>query len=356
MPAQPLRFDESAMGSELLHVEWQTPLYEPPNMAYKPQDTAHVSIEGGVAYLGGSDGILRAVAVRNGRLLWEVDMGEPVIASPLMYKEDILIGGMSGSFYRIIKATGEVVWTYDLESSILSKAAVLGGRVFVVNNRNSLFSLDVETGKYLWHKNRPHRTEFTMNGQGAPLAANGKLYVGFSDGVMACLSPEDGASFWTRRLGKGDPRFSDVDAAPILDGERLFVSSFSGGVFALNPETGKTIWHQNMTGASTPLLKSDSLVISSADGSVVTLNKEDGAIRWSTGATQRGQLLSSPVHAGNYVVVADGNGLVAIHATSGQVIGKWTVGDGFSGKPAYTGGYLLALSNGGRLYRFRKQD
>ena len=353
MSAQPLRFDEDKRAVAFLTPAWAVSLYSTPNMAYKPVDQARVLTHQNVGYVGGRDGLFRAIALGSGKIMWTVDMSDPVLAKPVLAEGDLLVGSMEGKLYRVNRSSGEVLWTYDVESSIVSQITVDGGRVFLVNNKNALFALDVKTGKYLWHKNRAHKTEFTMDGQGAPLAADGRLYAGFSDGSIVCMAQEDGASIWSRKLGRGDPRFGDVDADPVRRGDKLFVSSFNGGLFALNPEDGSTLWHLDVTGASTPVFSGGQLIITTDDGELVSVREATGVIRWRSQVAEPGNLLSPPVRANGYVITADGEGLVVAHSNSGSVLGKWSVGDGFSAEPSYANGNLYTISNGGVFYRFR---
>jgi len=353
MTPQALRFDEAKRSVEFISPAWSSQLYTVPNFAYEPIEKAQTLVVGNVAYLGGRDGVFRAIALNDGRTLWTVDMFEPIVARAVKVDEDLLIGSMGGKLYRVNRASGRVIWSYDVETSIVSRVAVSGGRVFTVNNKNALFALDAETGKYLWHKNRPHKTEFTMDGQGAPLAADGRLYVGFSDGILVCMAPEDGAVIWSRKLSSGDPRFGDVDSDPVRRGDKLFVTSFNGGVFALNPEDGTTIWSKSLTGGSTPTFVGGKLILASAEGELVALAETTGETMWRSSISEPGQLLSPPLRMNGYVATADGTGLIVIHSNSGSVVGKWNVGDGFSAQPSYSNGNLYTLSNSGVLYRFK---
>ncbi len=138
---------------------------------------------------------------------------------------------------------------------VLNKILYLGSP-----NDSSMAAFDTETGHELWrhYADGPIRL--------APVAANGKLYVGSDDGYLYCLDASSGEQLWKFRaapddrpekLHMGNNRlisYWPVRGGPVLskDGETLYLASGvwpSLGIFihSINAETGKVNWTNENT-------------------------------------------------------------------------------------------------------------
>ena len=135
---------------------------------------------------------------------------------------------------------------------------VLGQRLFVGSSKtDSITAYALETGNELWR--------FTTDGpvRFAPVAHDGKVYVGSDDGFLYCLNAEDGSLLWKRRGGPSDRRVLGnerlistwpVRGAPVLVEGTLY---FAAGIWpfmgtflhALDAETGKVLWTNDAAGS-----------------------------------------------------------------------------------------------------------
>jgi hypothetical protein len=183
---------------------------------------------------------------------------------------------------------------------------VMGERLFVALPHNdSVVAYDTRTGAEQWrfYADGPVRL--------APVAWQGKLYVGSDDGFMYCLDAANGAMLWSFRavpsarkvLGNG--RLISVWAVrggPVLaDGILYFAAGVwpSEGVFiyALDAETGEVVWLNDRTGflygqhphgakamgGLTPqgylLINGDDLVVPCGTARPALLNRHTGALK-----------------------------------------------------------------------------
>ena len=85
---------------------------------------------------GASDGNIRALDPRTGRLLWSFDAKEPVTAAPLLAGQTVYAGAMNGNLYAIDAATGRQLWKTQLEGRIKSPMAAAGNRLVVLSEPN----------------------------------------------------------------------------------------------------------------------------------------------------------------------------------------------------------------------------
>ena len=138
---------------------------------------------------------------------------------------------------------------------VLNKILYLGSP-----NDSSLAAFDTETGQELWR----HYTDGPV--RLAPVAANGKVYLGSDDGHLYCLDASSGEQLWKFRaspeerqekLHMGNNRlisYWPVRGGPVLskDGKTLYLASGvwpSLGIFihSLNAETGEVNWTNENT-------------------------------------------------------------------------------------------------------------
>ena len=67
-----------------------------------------------------------------------------------------------------------------------------------------------------WQYDREAPESFTIRGYPSPLVIGKRVYVGFSDGYLACLSTASGDVTWARSLAGDATRFMDVDSTPLF--------------------------------------------------------------------------------------------------------------------------------------------
>ncbi len=141
-----------------------------------------------------------------------------------------------------------------LAFDVTYEPVVLGETMFVPSMvTDSVTALDVATGAKRWRFFADGPIRF------APVAANGKVYVGSDDGFLYCLSASDGTLLWKfqgeteaekerKLLGHGRLiSLRPVRGGPVLaDGVLYFAAGIwpddGVSVHALNAETGKPIW------------------------------------------------------------------------------------------------------------------
>jgi alcohol dehydrogenase (cytochrome c) len=167
-----------------------------------------LAIHGDKLFMGAIDGQLLALDARNGRKLWEINIGDPKLGyaltvAPLVIGDKVIVGPAGGEF---------------------------GIRGFIA-------AFDVETGTELWRFN-------TIPGPGEP-------------GFETWEDPEQeawklgGGSIWT--TGSFDPELNLMywgvgNPGPDWNGDsRPGDNLYTESVVALDPDTGKLAWHYQFT-------------------------------------------------------------------------------------------------------------
>ncbi|MCH8120856.1 MAG: PQQ-binding-like beta-propeller repeat protein [Planctomycetes bacterium] len=162
--------------------------------------TAPVTV-GGLVFVSGPDGIVRALDAVNGRLRWKAYTGGAVRFPPTIWKGRALVGSGDGWVYAFEAQTGRLLWrfraapaerkipvygsllsTWPAASGVLVENGIAYVAAGIVNYDGTyVYALDAATGRIKWqnntsgHLDRQARTGVSV--QGHQLLHDGKLYL-----------------------------------------------------------------------------------------------------------------------------------------------------------------------------------
>jgi outer membrane protein assembly factor BamB len=340
------------VANEVLQVRWRHHLTEEPLIEYRPQEFAAAtsSDDGKVVFTGSSAPSLYAFDAVSGRILWRRGL-EGGVSQPryVASEKTVYVGTLGGMFYALDATTGAERWSYRIKGPIESQPVWADGIVYFTSGENRVYALDARKGGWKWQYDREAPETFTIRGYGAPLVANGRVYVGFSDGYLACLSAGTGDVVWARPFGGDAVRFVDVDSTPLLHDGTLYISSYTGGVYALDPKDGSVRWRYEVEGAGTVAARGHRLYFSAARWGLHCLDTE-GHVLWKQALSEAGEL-SAPVLLRRYLLVSSaGGGTYVADAVSGRLYQYFAPGHGVTSAPSTDGRQVYVLSNGGYFY------
>src|SRR5262249_13903840 len=93
---------------EELTSAWKVPL--------APFTDATPAIADGVVYSADQKGIARAVAVADGKVLWQTDLGDEFCRCPVVGPDKVIFGCRGGTLAVLNRADGKKVWSKKVES------------------------------------------------------------------------------------------------------------------------------------------------------------------------------------------------------------------------------------------------
>jgi outer membrane protein assembly factor BamB len=169
-----------------------------PKTATRP--TAPVTA-GGLVFVSGPDGIVRALDATTGKLRWKAYTGGAVRTPPTIWEGRALVGSGDGWVYTFDARTGRLLWrfraapaerkipvygsllsTWPAASGVLVEDGIAYVAAGIVNYDGTyVYALDAVTGKIKWqnntsgHLDRQARTGVSV--QGHQLLHDGKLYL-----------------------------------------------------------------------------------------------------------------------------------------------------------------------------------
>jgi outer membrane protein assembly factor BamB len=283
----------------------------------------------GVAYVSNVDGVLRALSIESGKILWKRRIGTRAATSPAIDPERgvLVVTTMSPGYVNALSMkTGHVRWRFYTGRAEPSPVVRDGVAYFAAANGN-VYALDLDTRRPRWVFHGGVKIT------SSPALVGDRLYVGDYAGRVFALNVRTGARLWTGSAG------SRVYGTVAVAGGRVFAPSVFSGLSALSARSGRLLW-RIPTGAylySSPAAYKGRVYFGSYTGRVYCASGRSGRILWSGSA---GGAVSGAVQVVSGVVYA---------ASFGSRITAW---NWRTGKPLWTfprGRYVPVSGAGDRL-------
>lgn len=297
-----------------------------------------------------------ALRASDGASLWSVPLKGGTSGHAVLDGNQIIVGTDAGRVVAFdARKKGEIRWTYNVQGAVNQPPVVVGDRIFVVDGTNAIYALDRQTGEWRWQYRREAPGRFALFGQALPTVAEGRVFAGFSDGLIVALGASDGAVLWTRDLAPEAEQFEDVDASAVVIGDTVFAASVAGGLYALGAADGRVRWVKPKKGITVLIGLGGELVAGFDDGRVARLDPNTAKPRWQARLGEHEGTPRALVEAGDQIVVTAATGaLRLLDARTGRPVWSFNPGSGFLAAPTVgSDGSLFVLSNGGRFYAFR---
>lgn len=213
------------------------------------------TIDGDRAYLLSGLGVVYAIDLAKGSVLWQVNILERFGAENITwtFAESVLLdgdkiictpGGAKGVVVALNKMTGETLWAMtELQDKASYCAPGIithnGRRILVTMTAGNVLGMEPETGKLLW--SHPHKTDYDIHAV-TPVYGNGLVYYtsGYGSGGGALELSEDGSTVTQKWTDKTlDCQHHGV---VLLDGYIYGVAHKSRDMVCLELATGKVMW------------------------------------------------------------------------------------------------------------------
>jgi outer membrane protein assembly factor BamB len=283
----------------------------------------------GVAYVNNIRGLLRAVSMRNGHVLWRKQLGTLTATSPAVDpKRRVLVTpSMSPGYVSVVSMdTGRVRWRFYTGRAEPSPVIRNGIAYFAAANGN-VYALDLDRRRPRWVFHGGAKIT------SSPALVGKRLYVGDYAGRVFALNARTGRRLWTGSAG------SRVYGTVAVSGGRVFAPSVFSGMSALSARTGRLLWRipVGVYLYSSPAVYRGRVYFGTYAGLVYCASASSGRILWRRPAGGR---VSGAVQVVAGVVYAASMG------------GRTTAWHWRSGRPLWTfphGRYVPVSGNGARL-------
>jgi outer membrane protein assembly factor BamB len=260
----------------------------------------------------------------------------------------MVLGASDGVLLAVDVLSGALVWKAALDFEVTAAPTFVDGKLLVTSESNQVVALDGATGKLLWAQSRPSRLGLTMQGHGRATVAHDQVFASFSDGFAMAMSLETGQIVWARPLSLRSGSFIDADATPVVADGRVFVASLTDGIYALTANEGETVWHHPVADVVSLVHTGNILFAADTQGHVYLLDPLTGQLRNQVhlGARPLGALTD----LGDAVALTAGSlGLVLLSPTTGKPLGSQSLGGLPGGELAVGHGLVAHLSRSGHV-------
>lgn len=328
-----------------------------------------------VVYINSFDGIVYALDVENGKLLWKFDTGgdkvfsasnlhgiqtggkvvedpwDMYFSSPVVAEGKVLVGSGNGYLFAINAKNGQLDWKFKTGGVIHSSPAVSGDSVYFASWDSNIYALNCKKGTEIWRfKTGVDDIYHNQVGfQSSPAISGSMLYIGCRDGNLRAIDRFTGRLKWLF-AAKG----SWINGAPAVYNNRIyFGTSDSFSILSLDSETGKIVFDKPAKSFifSSPAIVGNKLYIGTFAGFLYEMDCNSGKLRavFSTGAsTANGKVYLNPDSTFNMAKVfpdASWNGMLQsvknLYST-GSILSSPTI-DGSRLYFGSTNGFVYAL-------------
>ncbi len=274
---------------------------------------------------------------RSGKKVWKLNIENGVEGGVELSAGTLYFGGGDGLLRAVNLADGKVLWTTPTRAELLAPPTIENGILYVQTGADVIYAFDAPSGKMLWTYNRQVTGNLSVRSSSRPAIAGGNVLVGFSDGYIVSLRKQDGILQWERKLGRGN-RFRDVDTTAVIDGEKTYVASFDGTLACIKISTGDLLWQAELSGYLPVTLGagaySDRLYFSTVDGRIAELDRSTGketrSIRLNAG------IATQAVQSQNLLIFAESEGAVRVlDLEKLNTVAQYQTGIGVLSTPTY---------------------
>lgn len=192
-------------------------------------------IDRDVVLNGFDGGRLVALALHNGKPLWETPVTVPrgrselermvdMDSAPVVVDEAVYVASYQGRVAAIDLFSGRMLWQRDMSSH--AGLAVDTQNVYVTDEQDHVWALDRYTSASLWRQ-----TKLQARGVTAPAVIGDYLVVGDREGYLHWLDREDGQFVARTRVDS-----AGISAVPVAAGDTVYVYGNGGTLAALRAD------------------------------------------------------------------------------------------------------------------------
>ncbi|CAD6512538.1 outer membrane protein assembly factor BamB [Candidatus Profftia tarda] len=185
----------------------------------------------GAAIVGGDNGYVSAVLLKNGRIIWQQYIAEligsteikrirDVDTTPIVVNDIVYTLGYNGNFASLDLRSGHIQWKYPMSS--VHDFIVDSDRIYIIDQDDCILSLSTDGGALLWKQPDLFHRKLTT-----PVLYNKSLVVGDSAGYLYKISTDD-AHF----IAKEKVDSSGILSVLLSNSDTLIVQARSGKFYA----------------------------------------------------------------------------------------------------------------------------
>ena len=245
----------------------------------------------GVVYTLTGEGVLCAVELKSGRLIWQVDAPEQfetepseygMSSSPLVVGGQVVVhvGGKDTAVAAFDAKTGKPAWTAGRGPAGYASPALLvidGSPQIVSLTGHAVIGIAPQTGKTVW--SYPFKTDYACN-TANPVGVNRDVFISAGENhgcALLTIRNQNGAESVAERwksLGGGSVMRNEWQTSVVVDGylygfDNVGAAGPVTNLRCLKVATGEPVWQKSRFGKGNLVLADGKLWITTMDGELV---------------------------------------------------------------------------------------
>ncbi|MAY54462.1 MAG: outer membrane protein assembly factor BamB [Pseudomonadota bacterium] len=207
-------------------------IYENTVPALSLRGTSKPLITGNRVIAGFANGLIAAVDITNGNLLWEERVAIPqgrydieriidIDGNPTLFGGVVYVSSFQGNLMGLDVQTGRIVW--GMAGSSYNALALGLGNIYWVDANSHVFAVQNNSERTVWENE-----DLRLRKVNSPVTFNNYLAVGDFEGYLHVLSQIDGQIVARTRIDR-----SGIRGEIISEGRNLYVFTNSGRLSAL---------------------------------------------------------------------------------------------------------------------------
>lgn len=298
-------------------------------------------VTGDLVVVGSRDESVYAIEIAGGGSRWVQPAGGPVRATAALTDDLAVVGSDDRQVHAFRLADGQEAWTVPVRAEVVAGPVVAGDTVFVVADRLYAFALDTRAERF-------GPAEIGGSSSSTPAVAGDRIVVGSNDGQLYGFSTVDGTQIWARPTGGA------VLAPPVVADGVAYVGSRGRVVIAVDVATGHEVWRRDVGAPvhGAVAVGPDRIVVATTAGTVLGLSRATGEVtaRWvGPGRVDAAPVLSGP--DGSVVVVDSSGRVMQLDAALERVLARYDVGAPVLSSPRVADGAVYVADQGGAVSR-----
>jgi outer membrane protein assembly factor BamB len=270
-----------------LSLTWQSDAYA---IGEYTASKSSPTTDGSSVYVGIDDGRLLSLDAASGALNWAFETHQydyeltredtdnrGIHGTPAVWEGRVYVGDYSGWLYALDAASGALLWEIDLGGSIGASPALHAGHVFMAveysDPDGKVFVVDAREGCVVYETDylgdHPHSSA-TVDPE------RGYLYVGANNGRFSAWDYVNQLPVWDFWMGTENPQIKSTAA---LDGDTVYITSWDYYLHALDADSGEErfAFQTGYYSMSSPSVYEDVAYFGSHDGWVYAVDADPDA-------------------------------------------------------------------------------
>jgi outer membrane protein assembly factor BamB len=241
-----------------------------------------------------------------------------------------LVGDEHGEIYALNTANGKIRWQQNVGQQVLALPTISNSITIVKTISDTVIALSTKTGQILWNYNVGAPT-MILRGGSKPSIAGDSVITGFANGKMASLSLNQGNLNWMQTIATPQgvfevQRMVDIDVAPIVKDMVIYDATYQGNLAAIELGSGQMIWNHKMSAYTGIALSNIGLYVTDANSEVWSFQADNGGVNWHQVAL-KGRQITAPAlvssYFDDYLIVGDDNGYLHwLSQRSGEFVAR----------------------------------